>query len=110
MSSQQQAGRLHGPAFSYPEEGAARSEWILSARSAVSREVLPASLPAGFLWEDEWQGGNGLMPGLTVFLANRECPWRCLMCDLWRQSTGGRATADDILSQVDMAQIGRAHV
>lgn len=22
----------------------------------------------------------------TLFLANRECPWRCLMCDLWRDT------------------------
>jgi len=22
----------------------------------------------------------------TIFLTNRECPWRCLMCDLWRNT------------------------
>jgi radical SAM enzyme (TIGR01210 family) len=26
-------------------------------------------------------------PVLTVFLTNRECPWRCVMCDLWRHTT-----------------------
>src|SRR6185503_382521 len=23
----------------------------------------------------------------TIFLTNRECPWKCLMCDLWRNTT-----------------------
>src|SRR6185503_13071383 len=22
----------------------------------------------------------------TIFLTNRECPWKCLMCDLWRNT------------------------
>ena len=22
----------------------------------------------------------------TIFLTNRECPWKCLMCDLWKNT------------------------
>jgi archaeosine synthase beta-subunit len=39
----------------------------------------------------------------TVFLTGRECPWRCVMCDLWRQST-----ADDTPAGAIPHQIGRA--
>ena len=30
---------------------------------------------------------GGIAPIATLFLANRECPWRCLMCDLWKNTT-----------------------
>lgn len=26
------------------------------------------------------------MPVVTIFLTNRECPWTCLMCDLWKNT------------------------
>lgn len=36
-------------------------------------------------------------------LANRECPWRCVFCDLWRHTLEVRAAPGDILSQLDLA-------
>lgn len=56
-------------------------------------------------------GPSGMVPGLTVFLANKECPWRCIMCDLWRAALPGRVSGDDILAQLDAAlasRMGRA--
>jgi archaeosine synthase beta-subunit len=42
---------------------------------------------ARWLFESEPDEKGVSQPGLTVFLTNRECPWRCLMCDLWRETT-----------------------
>jgi radical SAM enzyme (TIGR01210 family) len=38
----------------------------------------------GLLVEDEPAVGGGRVRVATVFLTGRECPWRCVMCDLWR--------------------------
>ena len=34
-------------------------------------------------------------------MTNRECPWRCLMCDLWRQALPFRVQPGDIPAQID---------
>lgn len=39
----------------------------------------------------------------TVFLTNRECPWRCLMCDLWRNTLTETAPTGAIPAQLDFA-------
>ncbi len=40
---------------------------------------------------------------LTVLLTNRECPWRCLFCDLWRHTLETSVTPDDLVAQLDLA-------
>ncbi len=37
--------------------------------------------------EDERTEAGVVAAVATVFLTNRECPWRCLMCDLWKATT-----------------------
>jgi radical SAM enzyme (TIGR01210 family) len=39
----------------------------------------------------------------TVLLVNRECPWRCVMCDLWRHTTTDTVAAGVIPAQIDAA-------
>jgi len=48
-----------------------------------------------------------MLPGLTVFLRNRECPWRCVMCDLWRGASSQPVEAEDVIAQVDVALASR---
>ena len=43
------------------------------------------------LWEEEPDASGALVPTAVIFLTNRECPFRCVMCDLWVN------TLDDIV-------------
>src|SRR5215471_12080776 len=38
------------------------------------------------LWEDEPDATGALIPTAVVFLTNRECPFHCVMCDLWKNT------------------------
>ena len=44
-----------------------------------------------------------MAPVVTVLIANRECPWRCLMCDLWRHTTEGPVPPGAVAAQVRAA-------
>ncbi len=59
--------------------------------------------PYAWLKEVERQADGRMAPGITVFLVNRECPWRCAMCDLWRYTLPGRGAAGSIARQIDIA-------
>lgn len=59
--------------------------------------------PYAWIQETERQADGTMAPGLTVFLVNRECPWRCAMCDLWRYTTVGRGAPGSITRQMDIA-------
>lgn len=72
------------PLTVYPTNPAARNQWILSRRPA--RNVVDPWRPYAFLAESELGSEGETVDVATVFLTNRECPWRCLMCDLWRNT------------------------
>ena len=42
--------------------------------------------PDFFLHEKEIQADGRIKPVNTIFLTNRECPFKCVMCDLWRHT------------------------
>lgn len=42
-------------------------------------------------------------PVLTVFLTNSECPYTCLMCDLWTHTLDAPLNAGQVLEQLDFA-------
>ena len=59
--------------------------------------------PYAFLSETE-RGPDGTIGRVsTIFLTNRECPWRCLMCDLWRHTLDETVPAGAIPAQIDFA-------
>lgn len=89
------------PAFLYPERSDLRSDWIVSARRSIERGSHRVGKPAAVWVEEERQIDGTLAMGLTVLLVNRECPWRCVMCDLWKQTTSNQVTVEDLLQQVD---------
>ena len=44
-----------------------------------------------------------MVPVATVFLTNRECPWTCLMCDLWQNTLEETVPAGTIPEQIRKA-------
>lgn len=68
----------------YPASAAARDQWIV--RQRPERNHLDPHVPYAFLVEDECSAENEIVPVATIFLTNRECPFRCVMCDLWKNT------------------------
>ena len=44
-----------------------------------------------------------LFPVATILLTNRECPWRCLMCDLWKNTLSETVPVGAIPAQIEFA-------
>jgi archaeosine synthase beta-subunit len=59
--------------------------------------------PQNFFLERERAESGGVVPVATVFLTNRECPWRCVYCDLWKGTTTETVPAGAISAQIDFA-------
>ena len=53
--------------------------------------------------EQERTASGEIVPVATIFLANRECPWHCLMCDLWRNTLSGDTPLGSIPAQIEYA-------
>jgi archaeosine synthase beta-subunit len=85
----------------YPVLPAERDAWILSHRT--ERNALDPRRPYAFLVEEERSATGEVVPVATVFLTNRECPWRCVMCDLWRNTLAETTPAGAIPEQIDYA-------
>jgi len=85
----------------YPGNAADRDAWILSRRPG--RNSVDPFQPYAYLVEDERTGSGDIVPVATVFLTNRECPWRCLMCDLWRNTLAETVPVGAIPAQIDYA-------
>ncbi len=76
-------------------------EWILSRRS--KRNVLDPWRPYATLLEKERAASGEIVDVATIFLTNRECPWRCLMCDLWKNTLPETVPLGAIPKQIDVA-------
>ena len=85
----------------YPELARDRDRWILSRRPA--RNAVDPLRPYAFVAEQERAESGEVVPVATIFLTNRECPWRCLMCDLWRNTLTESVPPGAIPVQVDLA-------
>ena len=86
---------------SYPSSAAERDEWIVQRRPA--RAPLDPLQPYAFFVEEECSASGAVLPVATIFLTNRECPWRCVMCDLWRNTLTGPVPPGAISAQIDYA-------
>ena len=74
---------------------------ILAARGA--RNVVDPWRPYHFLNEPEYSAAGVVEDVSTIFLTNRECPFRCLMCDLWKNTTEETVPLGAIPGQIDFA-------
>lgn len=76
-------------------------EQILAARGP--KNAVNASRPYAYLVEQERTAAGVVEDVATIFLTNRECPFRCLMCDLWKNTTDERVPIGAIPHQIDSA-------
>jgi archaeosine synthase beta-subunit len=85
----------------YPATNLGRDRWILERRPA--RETLDPQKPQLFFVEQELSAAGEILLVATIFLTNRECPWRCVMCDLWRGTLTTSVPPGAIPAQIDFA-------
>jgi radical SAM enzyme (TIGR01210 family) len=85
----------------YPQSAAQRSRWVTALRGR--RNPLDPWRPYAYLWEEETGADGAPVPTATLFLTNRECPYRCLMCDLWQNTLEETVPAGAIPTQIAFA-------
>jgi radical SAM enzyme (TIGR01210 family) len=74
---------------------------ILSFRGEKN-SVNPA-LPYAWLTEKECTQTGQIEDVSVVFLTNRECPFHCMVCDLWKSTTDETMPEGSIASQISIA-------
>ena len=87
----------------YPATPAARDRFVLDRRSP--RPPLDAWRYQNVVVEDERTDAGSVARVATVFLTGRECPWRCVMCDLWQHTTTTDTPAGAIPAQLAAARL-----
>jgi len=94
---------VSGVASVYPTRG--RTAWILAQRPPREGQVDPDA-PQGVFLEAERLASGEVATSGVVLITNRECPWRCLMCDLWKGTTPEFAREGMVPRQVEHAVQG----
>jgi radical SAM enzyme (TIGR01210 family) len=75
--------------------------WVLERRRP--KAPLDPERAYASLWEEEPDAAGALIPTATVFLTNRECPFRCVMCDLWVNTLDAAVPPGAIPRQIQRA-------
>lgn len=78
-----------------------RDRWVLARRGP--RNLVSSSRPYAMLLEIERSEDALRVETVTVFLTNRECPWRCVMCDLWKNTLETQTPVGAIPLQITVA-------
>lgn len=86
---------------SYPQSATERDHWILAQR--LARTTLNPHEPFAYFAEQEPSADGNLENVATIFLTNRECPFRCVMCDLWRNTLPDSVPPGAIPQQIEFA-------
>jgi radical SAM enzyme (TIGR01210 family) len=77
------------------------NQWVGSLRGG--KEAVDPLIPNGFFNEHERMPGGQVEEVTTLLLSNKECPYRCLMCDLWKHTTNETVPQGAIPSQIEYA-------
>jgi archaeosine synthase beta-subunit len=86
----------------YPERATDRDQWTMAQRGPRNPHLDPER-PYSFLVEEEPDATGVIVHIATIFLTNRECPWHCVMCDLWRNTLAETTPAGAIPAQIEYA-------
>ncbi|MEN8116593.1 MAG: radical SAM protein [Bacteroidota bacterium] len=76
-------------------------QWILSHRTG--KVSVDPFKPYNFIVEKERTSNGKIEDVATLFVTNRECPFRCLMCDLWKYTTDKTVPVGAIPEQIKWA-------
>ncbi|TVQ03915.1 MAG: radical SAM protein [Balneolaceae bacterium] len=68
-----------------------------------AKEKIDVMRPYAWLHEEEVQKDGILKKVNTIFLTNRECPFKCTMCDLWRHTLDKPTPRGAIPAQIEFA-------
>jgi radical SAM enzyme (TIGR01210 family) len=72
--------------------------WIRSCRSR--KNSVDPLRPYAWIVEKELTPAGTVEDVVTIFITNRECPYSCLMCDLWKNTTDYIVPAGSIPGQI----------
>src|SRR4029453_540645 len=87
----------------FPSDSRDRDRFVIERRSP--RPSLDPWRYQNLIVEDERAAGGARRARVaTVFLTGRECPWRCVMCDLWRGTIASDTPPGAIPRQVETAR------
>lgn len=67
------------------------------------KEHTDPQVPYLYLHENEVSGDSRVRKVNTIFLTNRECPFKCVMCDLWRHTLDMPTPKEAIPNQIEYA-------
>ena len=76
-------------------------QWVLQQRGPKVQLDPNRAYAAAF--EEELDAHGQLAPTAVIFLTNRECPFRCVMCDLWRNTLDETVPPGAIATQIRAA-------
>lgn len=68
-----------------------------------AKNLVNPDIPYHFLHEQEPDQEDNLKSINTIFLTSKECSFKCLMCDLWKNTIEGSTPKGAILKQIDYA-------
>jgi len=83
------------------DEGFINNKWIVSNRE--KKNIVDPRRPYGFLVEKERTASGKIEDTAIIFLTNSECPFHCLMCDLWKNTTDKPVPVGAIPDQIEWA-------
>jgi len=78
-------------------------QWIVSLRG--NKNPVDPQRPYGWLVEKECTISGKIEDTGIIFLTNRECPFHCLMCDLWKNTTDESVAIGSIPKQIELALV-----
>ena len=76
-------------------------KWIVSCRG--DKNIIDPQRPYAWNIEKERTSSGTVEDVATIFLTNRECPFHCLMCDLWKNTTDRSVPEGAIPAQIELA-------
>jgi archaeosine synthase beta-subunit len=94
--------------FGRNPDGRSPEDWLTPPGNREIETLRPArnpvnpDLPYHFLHEQE-PGPAGVETVNTIFLTGKECSFKCLMCDLWKNTLPGPTPPGAIVRQLDHA-------